>query len=520
MITKKAVRTFLAAPRNDVRGYKKLTEPQLEQLRKRLTLPAWSPLWPKLRLHQKICFYLGIKYHRFAFHLDTGCGKTLLSIALARMLRKLRVAHHFIVLVPNNINLYEWEQEILKHAPTTQYAILDGSSADKWQTLYDNAKATLLIITYAGLYHMVCEIKPTKKDKNRMVPVKAKVREVTRLVDGLIMDESNAVGNHDTLPFRICRQISKKAQAVFELSAYPFLARDPTPLWSQMLLIDWGESLGKNLGLFRRAFFSSKINYWSGFPEYTFKKTKKQELRRLLGHRSIYYAADKADLPAVVPIVKEIQLPDEAEAYYQKAKEKLIAAHGNFREQKNAFLRMRQISSGFIGYHDDELGTKARFEFTPNLKLELLLSIVESIQATYQIAVMYDFIFSGDMIARELKRMKIGFIQISGKHKKLIPQARTRFTTDPKCRVALVNTAGAYGVDFLKTAKHQIFYESPVSPLLRKQMERRVERQYSIHDKIMRWELIARGTVDQQIRDSHLEGEDLFEQIIKGKKPA
>ena len=46
-------------------------------------------------------------------------------------------------------------------------------------------------------------------------------------------------------------------------------------------------------------------------------------------------------------------LGEDAETYYRKAKDAIIAAKGNYRETKNAFLRMRQISSGFVGFHDE-----------------------------------------------------------------------------------------------------------------------------------------------------------------------
>jgi SNF2 family DNA or RNA helicase len=511
MIPKRKIKAFLTQPRDDLRTYKKLTLSQLEALKAQL--PVQPPIWNKLKIHQKVGFLLGAKYGRIALWLDTGTGKSCLSIALARYFRKLKTIKRCLILVPNNINKYEWKREIKKHSPETSHVILSGSSLQKWDQLRSN-QSFLVIATYAGLVRMACKIVKNKKGKNKLAPDPKLVRELAKAFDGLVNDESTSLGSRSSLAFRICRQIGKKAPFVANLSGTPF-GRDPTPLWAQMFLIDGGESLGKNLGLFRAAFFTAQENIWSGYPEYTFDKRKKGLLNRCLAHRSIRYEADKADLPPVVSIVKYIRLPSDAKTYYEKAKERLIAAHGNYQEQKNSFLRLRQISSGFLGYKDDERGVKAQVEFNPNPKLEMLLSIIQAAQASYKICVMHDFIFSGTMIARELKKLGIGYARVYGKTKKEAPEQLRKFDEDEDCRVFIINSAGAFGLN-LQRAKAMIFFESPVSPMIRTQMERRVERQGSTHNKVFRYDLLTEHTVDQQIRDMHAEGKSLLEAIVNG----
>ena len=440
-------------------------------------------------------------------------GKTLMSIALALYLRNTKQVKRVLILVPNNINRYEWRREIRKHSPETSCVVLDGSTENKWNLLR-GSDAFLVITTYMGLLRMVCELRVSKKE-NRFVPNKKLMREIVKTFDCLINDESTSVSNLHTLPFRICRQIAKNAKAVFNLSGTPF-GRDPTPLWAQMFLIDKGESIGANLGIFRTAFFTEKENYFSGWPEYSFDERKKGLLNKLLSHRSIRYEADQADLPSVVEIVKEIVLPQDARAYYIQARERLLASRGNYRETGNIFLRMRQISSGFLGYFDDETGTKAKLEFPFNPKLAMLISLIEAAKDTAKIVVCTDFIYSGDMIEHELKRMKIDYARVYGKTKGNAPEQLHRFDYDDNCRVFIINSAGAFGLN-LQIAKFMLFYESPVSPIVRKQMERRVERQESRHNKVFRYDLIVKGTVDEQIRLYHKQGEDLLRAIMEGK---
>jgi SNF2 family DNA or RNA helicase len=297
-----------------------------------------------------------------------------------------------------------------------------------------------------------------------------------------------------------------------ELTGTPF-GRDPTALWSQMFLIDDGWCLGESLGLFRAAFFTAKKNFWGG-NDYTFRKSRAQLLNKFIAHRSIRYEADESTLPRLVPIIKEVSLPGDARAYYDKAKATIIASHGNFNEMKNAFVRMRQISSGFVGYHDDESGDRAQFEFADNPKLDLLVSLLHEIRPDRKVLVFHDFVHSGKVIARELTDEGISHVRLNSKDKD--PAAvLERFKTDPDCRVFVLGTAGAYGLN-LQVAQYGIFYESPVSVILRKQMVRRFERQGSEHKTVFLYDLVVRSTVDSLILAYHRQGADLFKAIING----
>ncbi len=509
IIPKTAIKAFLKRPLRDCNTYKSLSETQLDKRMERL--PVKPPIWFRLRHHQQVSFLLGAELKRAYLALDTGTGKTLLSIALTRYFRKLGVVKCVLVLVPTKGVKYEWAREITKHSPKTSYCVLAGSSQDKWDQFSDG-RPLIVITTYAGLMRMVCKLTKTRKG-NKLKPDKAKINQLLKTVDGLILDEATGAKSAGKLPFRICRQISKQAKIVFALSGTPF-GRDPTDLWGQMYLVDHGETLGPTPGLFRAAFFSSKINYWGGY-EHTFKIKMQGTLNRMLANRMINYEADKADLPHVVPIVKEVKLPVDAVVYVQRAEQAIIDAHGNYQAMRNAFLRMRQISSGFLGYYDDEEGSKAQFEFDDTQKLDLLMSIIESIRPECKIVVFYEYNYSASMIVRELKELKIGHVQIYGgtrHHEKLLHQ----FDHDPDCRIMLLQNSGGFGLN-LQVAQYALFFESPVSPIVRKQAERRVERQGSLHNRVFRYDLVVQRTFDTRILTMLAHGKDLFEAIIRGE---
>jgi SNF2 family DNA or RNA helicase len=508
LIPKITIRKFLDRKLRDCHVYKKLTEDALRARMRKLAIRP--PIFNKLELHQKACFIAGAELERLAIFADTGCGKTIISIALIRYFNKIEKTKRFLVLVPNKPNKTEWGLEIKKHSQM-KFMRLVGSSINKWEQLRnipDDCEA--IIETYAGLMRMVCDLKEHKKGGRRLKLNMTSIRRLMKLVDGLVMDESTYVKTRRKLPFRICRQITNKTNVAFALTGTPF-GVDPVDLWGQMFLLDRGETLGKTLGLFRAAFYTQKENFWGGV-EHTFRKSKRSVLNAMLRNRSIRYKADEADLPALVEIVKEVRLPSDTSVYVQKAKEAIIAAHGNYQEMRNAFVRMRQISSGFLGYHDDEVGARAQIEFKPNPKLELLLGVIASIDPRYKIIVFTQFVFSGSMICRELEKMGIGHGRIYGKTKDAYT-VRKRFDQDPKCRVLILQNDMGMGLN-LQIAKYGLYYESPVSPIMRKQTRARFERQYSTHDRVFQYDFVVKGTYDQRILDALRDGRDLFESIV------
>jgi SNF2 family DNA or RNA helicase len=511
IIPKKVVQAFIDKPRKDYRTYKKLTREALERMKNALEVDP--PIWYKLTHLQRVCFIIGATTKRFAFLNDMGTGKTLLAIALVRFFRRLGIVRQVLILVPNRINKTEWVEQLQFHSPTSSYLVLQESSIEKWRLLRES-KALFVIETYAGLMRMVCdkvEVQKKGQKKGKLVPNKKLLKELSERFQGLILDESVVAKNHTKLPYRICRALAKTVKTMFILTGTPF-NRDPSELWAQMYLVDFGETLGETLGLFRAAFFKEKPNFFGGM-DYTFDKKMEPILNRILANRSISYPANEADLPRVFPIPLYVSLPGDAQAYYDRIKADLIASRGNFQETKNAFLRMRQISSGFIGYDDDETGERAKFIFPDNPKLDLLLSKLQEVKPGEKSIVFFDFTYSGESIADELSKLKMNPLLLYGKTKH---QDKVRDSFKYKANHNILLLQGLFGQGLnIQVARYGMFYESPVSAIMRKQCERRVERQHSQYDTVFMLDFLMRGTVDEQIRAFHKQGGDLMQALLR-----
>jgi hypothetical protein len=329
---------------------------------------------------------------------------------------------------------------------------------------------------------------------------------------GYLVHNSTKVGGVSTPTFRVCRAISKKAKYRYALAGRPF-GRDPTPLWGQQWLVDQGETLGETLTLFRNAFFKEKRNYFGGY-DYKFRKEMEDKLAEIMQHRSIAYSSGEClTLPKVTKIQEEVRLPEDARAYYEKAVAAIRKAKGNHIETKNLFLRMRQLSSGFLGYKNDETGEKAQLVFPTNPKLDRMLDLIESVPYDRKFVIFYEFTHSGKTIHEALNDMGIknGWLWAGTKDSRTMQR---QFDDDPKMRGLVVNwRKGAMGPNW-QVANYKFFFESPVSSIDREEAERRCFRQGQKLPGFM-YDMMARGTVDARILEFHASGESLFKSLLR-----
>jgi len=504
------VQQFLRRERQDYRRFKGKDDAWLERQAAKLPFPPRS--WARLRRDQKLCVLIGLSQPRFAFFNDPGTGKTLVSLSIADHLQQQNRLKRVLVLVPNLANKIEWERETRKHYGTSiRCLVLAGSSSEKWAQLEADTDSLVVVETYAGLARMASQKVATTPSKSKLEPSFQLVTKLMAMFDGLVLDESSEVKSHTTLIFRIARKLSEQATMVLALSGTP-LGRDPHDLWSQLFLVDRGQTLGETISLYRSAFFTHKVNYWGGW-EWTFKASMKPTLNTCIANRSLRFAVDEADLPDVSYIRKSVPLGTEAADWYARARDQLRDSRDR-QTIEATFLRMRQLSSGFVGVPEQP---GQRIEFADNPKLELLGSLVQEVPREYKVICFHEFIYSGERIAAELKRRDISTVALRGGVRDPGP-ILAQFADPAGPQVLVLNhEAGGFGLN-LQIAKFALFYESPVSSIMRRQCEARILRQYSQHDRVVIYDLIVPGTVDETILRFHKLGDDLFRAVIEGRE--
>jgi SNF2 family DNA or RNA helicase len=515
MITRKAIQEYLSKERDNFNWIKTLSVKELDYEISKLPYQLPDLLFP-LKQHQKACFIIGVAYPEFEFWLDMGLGKTLLSLLLIDYYHYTKQIRQTLVVVPTNEVAQGWEEQIQQWMPNLPYVLLLESTEEKWNNLKNSSKG-LVITTYSGLAWMVSnkqEVLVKKKKVVKLVPDRKLIDKLSVNIDAIVFDETTKVANHESLWYKICNVISQKCKIRYGLAGRAF-GRDPIKLWAQFKLVDRGETLTPSIGFFREVFFTKTKNYWGGpgSMEYKFDKKMEDDLTRIISHRSIRYSIDECeDLPELVRITKQVEFPQETKTYYQRIAKEILSAHGNFHEVQNSFIRMRQTSSGFLGFKDDESGEKAQIEFPDNPKFDLLVELINEMPIDKKFLVFYEFTWSGSKIVQTLieQKIKVGWLWSGTKN---WPQIKSRFDGDKEFRgLVIQNKKGNLGLN-LQSASYVFFYESPVSPIDREQAEFRAHRQGQ-KSRVIQYDLIVKDSMDERILKFHKEGNSLFSALI------
>lgn len=508
--SKQALREYIEQPLDSFTWMKKLTEDDILRELKQLRVRPEFKTEPWL--HQLVCFYLGLCQPYFLFLLDMGAGKT--KILLDLMTQRVREGKidRAIVTVPNLINLSTWQEAVEEHSDLGCTIVTAEGKEDKWDMLL-KPSGKVTIVDYAGLqYALSMKTKEKRKDGKKLIPDPARIRKLSSVYDFFAADESHKAKNRDSLRYRILSSLTREMRFRYSTTGTLF-GRDPEDAFAQFLLIDRGETFGSSVGMFREVFYTTGTDA-AGFPIKEFDKRMTRDLYRRLQHRSIRYDEDElADLPERHEILVSVPFADEQRDFYYNALDKLIAAEGRFQELDSAFIRTRQIVAGFVQWNDE--AGKHRVTFQQNNKLDQLERLILE-SGDSKIVVAHSYTPSGELITQRLKSMGIKYEWLYGGSKDPV-NAVKRFRQDPDCRVFVMNSeAGGTGTDGLqKVARYLIFYESPSSPITRKQVVKRVHRPGQSM-RVVIYDLVIKGSVDMRILKLIKEGVDLHKAVVDG----
>lgn len=520
MISGYDIKQFLSKPVTNHTWVKELSEAYLDKAIDELN--PKPQLHAELRMHQKACFLLAVAYPQFYQMLDLGLGKTLTTLELLKYFYQTgKLRKWTLILCPMDELVDSWEDEIKRWDITIPYVVLRGSSAQKWQTLRGFERG-LVLGTYVGISTMCCEMRaaPTKQNPKRRkhLPVPEYIDTISKRIEGFIADQSTKIGNVESLSYKVIRDLAKPAKVRYNLAGRPF-ARDPLLLWSQFYVMDRGQTLTPNYSFFREVFFDKK-KAWFGGPntyEYKFKRELHPQLSRLLCNRSISYARSEClDLPLRTYMKRIVQQPKDVSLQYRKVVDEALSHRGSFTEMQNAFVRMRQICSGFVALKEDvddeSKAARIQLAFKDNPKLDSLLELLDEMPDDSKAIVFYEFTYSAKLIGEALKKKKIPFGWLWAGTKNW-PEIKKQFDTDPEFRILLnQHKKGGMGLN-LQAADYTIFYESPVSALERDEAEGRNYRQGQTKP-VMVYDIIMKDSIDEQILAYHKEGNSLFKALV------
>ncbi|HET9285765.1 MAG TPA: DEAD/DEAH box helicase [Candidatus Angelobacter sp.] len=511
MINQSIVDAFLARKLDSFDYIKEYNKEEILSVLNELELkPQLDGLW----LHQLVCFLLILELKRFMIFVDMGGGKSLISLTILRYRKQRGDKPKAIVFVPYITSIETWIEETAKHAPDLKCVPLYGTTEQNYQDL-TTQDGDLFVMCYASAVAMLGE-KRKKPGKKKLTINPEFVRKTFTGFDTLICDEIHRCKSHDSLTYRICRAISAQSEYVVGLTGTPF-GRDLLDLWPQFNLIDFGETLGETLGLYREAFFTAKSG-WFGGTEYKFKKKLLPLLKTVIKNRSIRYSIDEfADMPEMIRQPIHIKPHDGILNYSTKAIaefEKLRAVGGSYQELNSEYLKIRQLASGFMTFKGED-DSRVQIAFDENPKLDALQQLIEDMPFDSKMVVFHHFIYTNKLISERLDKMKVDHARVYGLTKDPINELR-RFKTNAKCRVLLLNDKSGSSSLNLQIANYAAFFEQPDSAIDRQQAERRIWRPGQ-EKRVWIIDLLMNGTYDHRILKNNNEGRDTLRELLDRK---
>ena len=458
-----------------------------------------KPLWN----HQKEAIARALVLRDFALFMEPGCGKTRTMIEIlkhfsqtyGRIPRTLIFAP--IVVVP------QWKEEFAKFSPFAHAVQCLVGPGKRRQKTFTTCGARIFVTNYeavqmVGLYGLISAWKP----------------------EVLICDESQKVKNHKALRTKRIIPLAELTDHNFLLTGTPIL-NSQMDLFSQYRILDRGDTFGKNFFTFRLQYFYDKNSLMPRdryFPNWMPKPSANALLSEKLAQTSIIVKKQEClDLPPLVKKEIPVELGPEQRRIYDDMKQDFVAYVNSkavvAQLAITKALRMAQIVSGFTRFED---GTE---EVVPeNPRIDALKELLELYADDHKIIVWAVFKRNYAAIAQVCKKLGLEYAMLTGETKDKEANIEA-FRKDPECRVMIANPgAGGIGINLVESSM-AIYFSRSFSYGDDVQSEARNHRGGSeMHTKVTRFDLIARGTIDEAMYNAIKEKQNLANEITDWKK--
>jgi superfamily II DNA/RNA helicase len=131
-----------------------------------------------------------------------------------------------------------------------------------------------------------------------------------------------------------------------------------------------------------------------------------------------------------------------------------------------------------------------------------------------KIIIFSEWIKEHKLIGRLLRENKIGFVELNGKVPvKLRGDLIKKFENNPECKIFLSTEAGGAGLN-LQVADTLINFELPWNPAKKNQRIGRIDRLGQKSNNLTIYNMITRGSIEQQIAAGLMVKQNLFEGVL------
>lgn len=457
------------------------------------------PIKAKPFEHQKRAFEFVM--HRFendggaALLVEMGCGKSLISVAVAGALFNERRIRNLLIVCPLSI-CGVWEEEFSKFADFEyNLKVLKGSLEKKAEALcsLQGRALQIAVINYESAWRIERQIKNWHPDM-------------------IICDESHKIKSHNIAASKSLHKLGEKTRYKLILTGTA-ITNKAIDIFSQYKFLE-PTIFGKSFYTFRNRYFDM-VGYGLHTP--VLKESMKDELRNKI--HSIAFVAKKSeclDLPETTEIIRKVEL----EPYAMNTYKHLV--RDSFAELQNSevtvtnvltkILRLSQLTGGFLG--DDE-GKKVHQ--ISKAKLNALEDIIDDVTSSgKKLVIMARFIPEIDAIKKLLVKKNLSFSVITGDVKNRADEiSKFQNDVDVLLFVGQIATAGL-GIT-LTASSTMVFYSLDYSMSNFEQAKARIHRTGQRENCTYIY-LIASNTVDEKILEALRNKVNLAKSLIDDYK--
>lgn len=272
---------------------------------------------------------------RCALLLDMGMGKSVSTLTAISDLHDSLAVQKVLVIAPLRVANSVWAQETEKwdHLKHLRVSVCTGPEKARRAALHRDADVYVInrenVVWLTDLY-------------KKKWPF-----------DAVVVDESSSFKNPSAKRFRALKKILPYTNYMVLLTGTPS-PNSLMDLWSQMYLVDFGESLGRTVTGYRQRFFEQDF---MGY-KWAIREGCSDKIHNLISDKVISMSAeDYLDLPDRIDLETIIELPASAMKRYKELETTLLAEleTGEEVEAVSAAAlanKMLQFSNG-AAYHDE-----------------------------------------------------------------------------------------------------------------------------------------------------------------------
>ncbi len=465
----------------------------------------------KLWKHQSDAVVRAEPLNYFGLWFEAGAGKTASAIHMVRAkMNKHRKLLPTVILCPPVV-VENWKRELLMHSkiPESLIHCLTGPGVKRLKEIQGRSDG-VFITNYEALL-----MEPLFKEFSRLLSASGSI---------LICDELHRCKDPSAKRTKKAFTLSELATYRYGLTGTPVL-NSLMDVFSQMKILDGGESFGSNFFTFRARFFYDRnkgMPKHSYFPDWVPTKNAESIIRARMEEVGMYVAKkDCMDLPPLVKKVIDVELSPEQRRLYASMKKDLIATMESpigtvvsvAELAITKALRLQQIVSGHLRVeHEGETKTVT---IKDNPRKDALRDLLTDLVIANKVIIWSVFKDNYDDIKDVCDKLKVQYVEIHGgvSNKQ---EAADKFNNDPDVKV-LIGHPGSGGIGInLIAANTAIYYSRNFSLEQRLQSEARNFRGGSeIHDKITLIDLVAKGTIDELVLKALENKQELSDRILK-----